>query len=105
MTFPRPFDGLNFDELSSLAVTDPDRFEALRSALIECVINEPGGNVAQLAALQERLNQGGDPATPRCLDCLRLSKWLDDSYRQLAWTLDHARVQGEMPGGCALIRR
>jgi hypothetical protein len=98
MTLSRPFHGLSFDELSSLAATDPDRFEALRSALIERAINESGGNVAQLTALQERLSQGGDPSAPRCLDCLRLSKWLDDSYRRLARTLNHARAQGEAPG-------
>lgn len=98
MILSSPFDGLNFDELSSLAATDPDRFEALRSALIEQAINESGGNVAQLAALQERLNQGGDPATPRCLDCLCLSKWLDDSYRQLTRTLNRGQAQGEAPG-------
>lgn len=36
--------GFNFDELSSLAITDPAKFEELRLALIKQVINSPGSN-------------------------------------------------------------
>lgn len=89
----RSFQPLDFDALSSMAATDLSAFEALRSALIERVIHTPGSNAEQLAALQRRLNEGGDAATPCYLRCLRLSEWLDDPYRRLEHKLSEARAQ------------
>ena len=95
-----PLRDLNFDALSSLALTDQAGFEALRTQLIERVINVPGGNADQLAALQSRLNQQSDSATPRYLSCLQLSEWLDEPYQRLTRQLSDTRQQ-ERHGACA----
>lgn len=83
-----PHQNLDFDGLSQLAAADPAGFEELRTALIERVINIPGGNAERLAALQSRLSEtimGG--GTPPYVFCLHLSEWLDEPYRQLSQLL------------------
>lgn len=86
-TSPSASQEFSFDELSSLAVADQSRFEVLRLALIECAINSPGGNPAQLAALQSRLDEKVDAEIPRYLICLQLSDWLDEPYQKLTQQL------------------
>lgn len=84
---------LSFDELVLIAAADADRFEAVRAALIERVINMPGANTTQLMALQNRLNQNKDEATPDYVHFMRLSSWLDEPYRQLTQKLCDSRLQ------------
>lgn len=85
---------LSFDELSVLAKTDQAGFEALRSALIDCVINIPGGNTAQLSALQRRLDGRENTGKAAYLSCLVLSEWLGDTYQELSQQIAAARQQG-----------
>lgn len=82
---------LDFDELASMAATNLEKFEELRSTLIEQAISRPGSNSEQLKALQCRLNQESGTLTPRYLACLQLSEWLDEPYRQLRLKLDDVR--------------
>lgn len=81
------YQNLDFDGLSQLAAADPAGFEELRTALIERVINIPGGNAERLAALQSRLSETMGSGTPPYVSCLHLSEWLDEPYRQLSQLL------------------
>lgn len=83
-TAPNPYQNLDFDGLSQLAAADPARFEELRTALIERVINIPGGNADRLAALQRRLSETMNSGTPRYVSYLHLSEWLNEPYQQLS---------------------
>ncbi|MFZ2853169.1 MAG: DUF3135 domain-containing protein [Rhodocyclaceae bacterium] len=82
-TSPNPFQSLDFNDLSLLAMADPAKFEELRTALIERVINIPGGNPDRLAALQSRLTEAMGSGTPRYISCLHLSEWLDEPFQRL----------------------
>lgn len=90
-----PSPGLNFDELSSLAIADPAKFEELRLALIKQVINSPGSNADQLAALQQRLDCGANVLAPAYLSCLVLSDWLGESYQKLTQQLTAVQSQAQ----------
>ncbi|MFZ2854604.1 MAG: DUF3135 domain-containing protein [Rhodocyclaceae bacterium] len=80
---PNPYQTLDFDKLSQFAAADPARFEELRTALIDRVINIPGGNADGLAALQHRLSETMGSGTPRYMSYLHLSEWLNAPYQEL----------------------